>query len=217
MVSDSELRHDVEAELDWDARIDSRQIGVAVKNGVVSLTGHVGSYLEKRAAEEAAQSIDGVTAVANDIVIELPFDSRRGDAEIAESAVAALRANVSVPSSGVKIYVRDGWVTLEGHVSTWHEKNAAEVALGTLHGIKGMSNNITLRPQVSVDDVQTKIADAFRRRAQLDASNIRVHAEDGTVTLEGEVSTWHERNQAEIAAWQAPGVSKVIDKLVVHP
>lgn len=217
MTSDTQLRHDVEAELDWDARIDSRQVGVAVKNGIVSLTGYVGSYLERRAAEEAAQSVEGVKAVANDVAIELPSNAKRTDAEVAEAAVAALQANVSVPSKSVKIYVRDGWVTLEGEVSTWHQKNTAEVALAALPGIKGLSNNLAIRSQISVDDVQTKIVDAFRRRAQLDAKKVRVFAQDGTVTLEGEVSSWHERNQAEIAAWQAPGVSQVIDKLTIRP
>ncbi len=217
MVSDTQLRHDVEAELDWDARVDSRQIGVAVKSGVVSLTGYVGSYLERRAAEQAAQSVEGVKAVANDIAIELPSQTKRTDAEVAEAAVTALQANVSVPATGVKIYVRDGWITLEGEVSTWHQKNAAEVALTTLPGVKGLSNNLAIRSPISTDDVQIKIADAFRRRAQLDAKKIRVVAQDGTVTLEGEVSSWHERNQAEIAAWQAPGVSQVVDNLTIRP
>lgn len=217
MISDLELRHDVEAELDWDARIDSRQIGVAVKNGVVSLSGHVGSYLERRAAEEAAQSVEGVKAVANDIVIELPFAAKRSDAEVAEDAVAALQSHVSIPSDKIKIFVRDGWITLEGEVSTWYQKNSAEEALTTMRGVKGLTNNVVIRSRSSTTDVQSKIADAFRRRAQLDASKIHVHAVDGTVTLEGEVSSWQERNQAEIAAWQAPGVSQVVDKLAVRP
>lgn len=215
-ISDTQLRHDVEAELDWDTRIDSRQIGVAVKNGVVALTGHVDSYLEQRAAEEVAQSVDGVKAIANDIAVELPSQAKRSDAEVAEAAVLALQSNVSVPSGSIKIYVRDGWVTLEGDVTTWHEKNAAEVALTSLHGLKGLSNNLLIRSHPSVNDIETSIADAFRRRAQLDASHVRVSVLEGTVTLEGEVGSWHERNQAEIAAWQAPGVSKVIDKLTIQ-
>jgi osmotically-inducible protein OsmY len=217
MLSDNQLRHDVEAELDWDARIDSRDIGVAVKNGVVSLSGHVGSYLQRRAAEEAAQAVEGVKAVANDIVIELPFAAKRTDTQIAEAAVAALQSNVSIPSDRIKIYVREGWITLEGEVSTWYQKNAAELALTALHGIKGVSNNVVIRTKTSASDVQGKIAEAFRRRAQLDAEKVRVQVVDGTVTLEGEVSSWHERNQAEIAAWQAPGVSQVVDKLSVRP
>jgi len=217
MISDAQLRHDVEAELDWDARVDSRQIGVAVKDGVVSLTGQVGSYLERRAAEQAAQSVEGVKAVANDIVIELPFAAKRSDTQIAAAAVSALQSNISVPSDRIKIYVRDGWISLEGEVSSWYQKNAAEAALTALHGVKGLTNNVVIRAQTSASDIQGKIGEAFRRRAQLDATKVQVQVIDGIVTLEGEVSSWQERNQAEIAAWQAPGVSKVIDKLTVRP
>ena len=217
MIVDTQLRHDVEAELEWDARFDSRQIGVAVKNGVVALSGHVGSYAERRAAEESVQSIAGVKAVANDIAVELASSTKRSDAEIAEAAVNALKTNVSIPANSIKIFVRDGWVTLEGQVSMWHQRNAAETALTPLQGVKGISDNITISSQVFVGDVEGKIEDAFRRRAHLDAKKISVKALDGTVTLEGEVHSWQERTQAESAAWQAPGVSQVIDKLTVQP
>jgi len=216
-MNDQQLRHDIEAELEWDMRFDSRQIGVAVKNGVVALSGHVGSYAEKRAAEEAAQSVTGVRAVANDILIELPTTARRTDAELAESVVAALQSNVSVPADRIQAFVRDGWVTLEGEVSMWFQKSAAEATLSSLAGIKGVSNNIGINAQASVGEVKDKIEDAFRRQARLDANNISVTANGGTVTLEGTVQTWGERQAAESAAWQAPGVSQVIDKVVVRP
>lgn len=216
-INDQQLRHDIEAELDWDSRFDSRQIGVAVKNGVVALSGHVGSYAEKRAAEEAAQSVTGVRAVANDILIELPSTARRTDAELAESVIAALQSNVSVPAERIQAFVRDGWVTLEGEVAMWYQKSAAEAALASLTGIKGVSNNIGINAQASVGEVKDKIEDAFRRRARLDANNITVTANGGTVTLEGTVQTWGERQAAESAAWQAPGVSQVIDKVIVRP
>jgi osmotically-inducible protein OsmY len=216
MSNDTQLRHDIEAELDWDPRFDARQIGVAVKNGVVSLTGYVSSYAERCAAESAAQSVAGVKALANDIAIELPSTAQRTDAEIAEAALAALNSNVSVPAGDIKLIVRDGWLTLEGQVKMWYQKSAAEFALSGLHGIKGISNNIAIRSQASVTNVQTQIEDAFRRRAQLDAKKIRVRTLDGTVTLEGEVPTWQERQQAENAAWQAPGVLQVIDNLSVR-
>jgi len=216
-INDQQLRHDIEAELDWDTRIDSRQIGVAVKNGVVALSGHVGSYAERRAAEEAAQSIAGVKAVANDIAVELSSDIKRSDAEIAEAAVNALKANVCIPADGIKIFVRDGWVTLEGEVATWYQKSATETAVSPLAGVKGVSNSININPQASVGEVKSKIEDAFRRRARLDANNISVTADGGTVTLEGTVHTWGERQAAESAAWQAPGVSQVLDKVVVRP
>ena len=216
-INDLQLRCDVEAELDWDNRLDSRQIGVAVKNGVVALSGYVGSYAEKRAAEEAVQSLSGVRAVANDIVIELPSTAHRTDAEIAESVIAALQDNVAVPADQLRVFVRDGWITLEGEVVMWFQKSAAEAAVNALPGVKGISNNITINTDASVEDVKTKIEDAFRRRAQLDARNIRVTASGGTVTLEGEVHSWGERQQAESAAWQAPGVSRVVDRISVRP
>jgi osmotically-inducible protein OsmY len=217
MYDDTQLRHDVEAELDWDPRFDSRQIGVAVKNGVVALTGQVGSYSERRAAQEAAQMVGGVKAIANDIVVEPPFGAKRSDAQIAEDALAALKAHVSVPAADIKLVVHEGWLTLEGQVGLWHQKSAVDNCLSGLRGVKGISNNISIRNQVSAANVQQKIEDAFRRRAQLDAKKIIIKTSEGTVTLEGEVHSWQERQQAEIAAWQAPGVSQVIDKLSVRP
>lgn len=214
---DLAIRHDVLSELDWDPRFDSRNIGVAVKNGVVALSGHVGSYAQRQAAEEAAQAVAGVTAVANDIVIELGFEANRTDAEIAEAAVAALEGNVSVPARDIRVLVRDGWVTLSGEVGMWYQKNAAQAAVANLRGIKGITNNVTIRSFVSAAEIKGKIQDAIRRRAQTDADNIQVKAEAGAVTLEGQVSSWAQRQQAEMAAWQAPGVSQVIDNLVVRP
>ena len=214
---DMAIRHDVLSELDWDPRFDSRNIGVAVKNGVVALTGHVGSYAERRAAEEGAQSVAGVAAVANDIIIELPFEAKRTDAELAEAVVSALKSNISVPADDIKVVVRDGWITLDGEVAMWYQKNAAQTALANLRGIKGIMNNIGIRAFVSAADVKGKIQDAIWRRALSDAKNIQVKASDGAVTLEGHVSSWADRQQAEMAAWQAPGVSKVIDNLSVRP
>ena len=217
MIDDSKLRRDVEAELEWDPRFDARQIGVAVKNGAVALTGHLSSFTQRCAAEEAAKSVAGVRALANDIVVELPFDVARSDADIAESALFALNSNASVPASEVRAIVRDGWVTLEGHVSMWFERIAAQGAVAHLRGIKGVINDIVIRPDVSTTDVRTHIEEAFRRSAQINGGKIRVAAHEGVVTLEGEVQSWAERNQAEVAAWQARGVSRVIDKLHVHP
>jgi osmotically-inducible protein OsmY len=214
---DMAIRHDVLSELDWDPRFDSRNIGVAVKNGVVALSGHVGSYAERQDAQEAAQSVAGVTAVANDIIIELAFEATRTDAELAESVVGALKGNISVPANDIKVIVRDGWITLDGQVAMWYQKDAAQNALANLRGVKGIINNISIRAFVSAAEVKGKIQDAIRRRAQTDAQNIQVKAADGAVTLEGQVSSWAERQQAEMAAWQAPGVSKVIDNLSVRP
>jgi osmotically-inducible protein OsmY len=217
MKNDLALRHDVLSELDWDPRFDSRNIGVAVKNGVVALSGHVGSYAERRAAQDAVQSIAGVKAVANDIVIELPFDTQRTDAEVAEAALQALKNHISVPANDIRVLVQNGWVTLEGEVALWYQKNAAEGALSNLHAVKGIVNNISLRNHACAPDVKKKIEDALRRHAELDAQNIVVKTTDGTVTLEGHVSSWLERQQAEMAAWQARGVSRVIDNLSMRP
>lgn len=216
MASDTQVRDNVEAELDWDARVDSRQIGVAVKDGIATLTGHVGSYAERRAAEEAALSVAGVKAVANDIRIDLPFDGKRTDADIAQAAIDALALNVTVPSNAVKVSVHDGWITLDGQVPTWYQKTVAEDALIHMRGVMGISNHITVRSQPSVHDVERKIKAALHRRAQLDANSIHVTAKDGTVTLEGEVGSWSERGEAEFAAWQAPGVANVVDNLSVR-
>lgn len=217
MKNDLALRHDVLSELDWDPRFDSRNIGVAVKNGVVSLNGHVGSYAERRAAQEAVQSIAGVQAVANDLVVELASDTQRPDAEIAEAALQALKNHISVPATDIKLVVQNGWVILEGEVAVWYQKNAAEDALAGLHGVKGILNQINIRNRACAPDVKKKIEDALRRHAELDAQNIVVKTADGTVTLEGHVSSWLERQQAEIAAWQAPGVSRVINNLSMRP
>lgn len=216
MISDTEVRNNVEAELDWDARVDSRQIGVAVKDGIVTLTGHVSSYAQRRAAEEAAQSVQGVKALANEITIDLTFDAKRTDAEVAQAALDALAANVSVPANAIKLSVNAGWITLEGQVPTWYQKNAAEQALIHMRGVQGISNHIAVQSPISVRDVQRKITAALHRRAQVDATKISVIASGDTVTLDGEVDSWEERSAAESAAWQAPGVSKVVDNLVVR-
>jgi|SRR5579863_290654 osmotically-inducible protein OsmY len=214
---DLAVRHDVLSELDWDPRVDSRNIGVAVKNGVVTLTGRVGSWAERRAAEEAAQLVAGVLAVANDVVIMLPSEATRSDAELAELAVSALGTNVSVPVKDIKLVVRDGWITLSGEVAMWYQKNAAEAALAHMRGVKGILNNIKIRSFASAEEVRGKIEEAIRRRAESDAHSIIVKAADGAITLEGQVSSWAQRQQAEMAAWQAPGVSRVIDNLNVRP
>lgn len=217
MSEDMQLRRDVEAELDWDPRFDSRRIGVSVKGGVVALSGQVGSYAESRAAQEAVQSVVGVQAVANDIVVDLPQASKLSDADLAEAAVTILKHHASVSCSEVKLVVREGWITLEGQVDQWFQRNAVEAALSSLRGVKGISNNIAIRRQAAQNDVQARIQEAFRRRALTDAKQISVRIVEGTVTLEGRVRSWQERQQVENAAWQSPGVSQVIDKLTISP
>lgn len=216
MKTDSQLRDDVQAELDWDASFDGRDIGVAVKNGVVTLTGHVNSYAERLAAQNAAGSVSGVQAIANELEVRLMGDAQRSDTDIAEAALTALKANVVVPS-GIKVVIHDGWMTLNGEVSAFYQKKAAEHAVHYLRGLRGVTNNITIKPKASATNIKQKIESAFQRHAHRDAEKISVAVNDGTVTLIGEVHTWQERQEAEDAAWRAPGVIKVKDHLVIRP
>ena len=219
MKSDRQIRDDVEAALDWDPSFDSRKIGVAVQNGVVTLTGHVNAFPDRVAAQKTALGVTGVKAIANEIEINLPLDAKRSDTDIAGSAMGALNANISVPSDHVKVAVQDGWITLTGKVDWWYQKNAAEMAVHYLRGVRGVSNNLTISApptKVSSSEVRSKIESAFQRQAHLYAQKIKVAVEGNTVTLEGEVPTWQERWEAETAAWSAPGVSKVQDHLVIR-
>src|SRR5579863_706670 len=216
MKTDVHLRDDVETQLDWDPRFDSQGIGVAVKNGVVALSGHVASYADRWAAQDAAQSVAGVRAIANELSVDLASETQRTDPQIAEATLKALGADVFIPVSGIKVAVHDGWVTLSGQVDFWYQREAAERTVTHLRGVKGLANDITVTPQAIGADVKAKIEDAFRRRASLDARNIRVHTDGGTVILDGEVGCWHERQYAEAAARAAPGVSLVKDHLSIR-
>jgi osmotically-inducible protein OsmY len=211
MKTDIQLRTDVEAELKWDPSLDDRGIVVAAKDGIVTLAGTVPSYSDRWAAEKATKGISGVRAIANDIEVK-PI-STRTDQEIAAAAVNALKAHVSVPASDLKVIVSGGWLTLEGKAALWYQKNAAETAVRSLWGVKGISNNIQIQPPADAGDIRGKIHEAFKRHADLDAGKVNVSVLDGTVTLTGEVHSWHEREDAERAAWAAPGVSRVKNDL----
>ena len=218
MKTDMELRRDVQAQLDWDPRFDARDIALGVKDGVVTLTGTVGCYAERAAAEEATQTVAGVRAIANDIEIGLQESSRRDDPEIAASALLALKSHASVPADSIKVIVSNGWITLEGDVSMRFQADLAEKTVQNLWGVKGVINNIRLRKPslITVSEVKAKIEDAFRRHAQLDADTIRVSLDDETLILSGEVHSLRERNDAEAAAWAAPGVTKVDNRIHVQ-
>jgi osmotically-inducible protein OsmY len=218
MEADLRLRRDVQAALDWDPRFDARDIAISVKDGVVTLTGKVASFAEKNAAEEATQAVRGVGAIANEIEIALQEAAKRDDSHIAAAALAALRAHASIPADNIKVIVRNGWITLEGEVSLRFQHDTAEMAVQNLWGVKGVVNNITLRalPQATATDVKTKIEDAFRRHAQLDADAIRVSVDDGKLILSGEVHSLRERNDAEAAAWAAPGVRQIENRIRVQ-
>jgi osmotically-inducible protein OsmY len=215
MTSDSQLQSDVQAELKWKPSVDAAHIGVAAKENIVTLTGQVTHYTEKAAAEEAAKGVYGVKAVANDIVVELLDSSRRTDQDIAQAALSAMSWDFEVPADKIKVVVKNGWVTLEGSVDWQYQKDAAKRCVQYLMGVTAVTNLIAINPTVKWSDVKSQIEDSFRRNAELDARRIGVDTFEGTVTLNGNVSSWAERDEAVIAAWAAPGVTSVDDQLTV--
>jgi osmotically-inducible protein OsmY len=217
MKTDSELKHDVEHELKWEPSVNEAHIGVTVKNGVVTLTGHVPAYAEKYGAERAAKRVYGVKAVADELDVNLPGHSKRSDEEVAVACVAALKAHYSVPDDKIKVVVRSGWVMLEGEVEWQYQRAATETAVRYLTGVKGVTNGITVKAHASAKDVKEKIEAAFKRSAEIDARRVTVDARDGKVVLRGSVRSWAEREEAQQAAWAAPGVVAIENDLVVMP
>lgn len=216
MRTDRQLQQDIAEELRWEPRISDREIGVAVKGGVVTLTGSVPSFADRYAAETVVEGIRGVKALANELTVKLPAASFRSDTEIAHKTVDALRWDVSVPDERIKARVSDGWVVLEGEVDWAFQKEAAFRAVRSLTGVRGVTNAIKITPAFASSlEVTQKIKDALRRRAEREADRIQVSTRDHVVTLAGTVASFADRRAAEAAAWSAPGVTEVKDDLVV--
>lgn len=215
MKSDHALRQDVIDELAWEPSVNDTAIGVEVVDGVVTLTGHLGSFAEKKAAERAVQRVAGVRAIAEEIDVKLPISSKRTDADIARTAVTALEWNASIPAGKVHLKVEDGWITLTGEVEHAYQRAAAEQAVRGLMGLIGVSNQITLAPALQPKDVKVRIEAALQRRAHMDTQSINVTVNGDQIVLSGNVHSFGERVAALEAAHDAPGVTRVIDHMHV--
>lgn len=219
MKSDAMLRSDIVAELNFDPAITTAatDIGVIVKDGVVTLTGHPASHAEKHAIERAAQRVRGVKALAIEMSVKLAPGFERTDADIALAAERALEWNILVPDEAIRPMVENGWITLNGRVEWEYQRRAAEVAVRNLLGVKGVTDLVEVKARFSPVDIEKKIKEALHRQADRDSEHIEVIVNGGQVTLRGKVRSWAERKAAQGAAWSAPGVASVVNNLLVEP
>jgi osmotically-inducible protein OsmY len=214
-MTDLELKKSVESELSYEPSINPAEIGVAAKDGIVTLTGRIPSYWEKVAAERAAMRVAGTKAVVNQIEVRLPTSSERTDEDIARAALDALKWSVLIPPDRIKVKVSKGWVTLEGMVDWQFQKTAAENAVRKLYGVLGVSNFVEVKVSVSKSELKVAIESALKRSAEVDAKQIKVETDGDKVILRGSVRSWYEREEAERAAWRSPGVRSVDNRILV--
>lgn len=215
MSNDTQLKQSVLDELSWDPSIKAAHIGVTAKDGVVTLMGHVETYMEKSAAERAARRVKDVKAVAEEIEVRLPFSVKRKDDDIAAAALSQIKWDVSVPNDTVTVKVEKGWVTLNGELEWHYQIEAAADAVRNLFGVVGVSNLITLSPRANAATISDDIVHALHR-SWFDPKNIKVTARDGNVTLSGTVNSWSDRNLAAETAWSAPGAMTVENNIRVN-
>ena len=215
MKSDADLKKDVIAELAWDPAVDSTAIGVAVKDGVVTLSGHLDTFAGKHAASRALRRVAGVQAIALEIDVKLSPGHNRNDTDIAAGAEEALKWNTRVPVESIRLTVDHGWITLQGDLEWDYQRRSVEKALRPLMGVVGISNEITLRAKVQAGDLSRKIEEALARQARREAKHIQVDVDGTTVKLSGTVHSWQEREAAQGVAWSAPGVQVIVNELRV--
>lgn len=216
MKTDVQIREDVLDELMWEPMLKPAEIGVAVTDGVVTLSGYVNDYSKKLAAEKAVKRVKGVKAVAEDIQVRLPFEMQKDDEEIAGEVVNALKWNTNIPDEKISIKVDNGWVTLDGELEWQFQRDAALAAVRDLVGINGVINLLKLKPVLSASIIKSNIRKALERNADLEADKITIDTSDSTVTINGKVHSWSEKSEAERAIWATPGVAKVINHLEIN-
>ncbi len=215
MKTDAQIQKDVIEELNWEPLLNGTEIGVAVKNGVVSLFGNVDTFNKKASVENAVKRVDGVKALAENVVVKLTDAGKRTDSEISEAIINALKWNTSVPDDKIMIKVENGWVTLEGTVEWAFQSNAVRSAVENLAGVEGITNNIIIIPKIKTADVKRRIMAAFHRNASIDANNINIDVQGNKVILSGKVSSLSEKENAENAAWLAPGINTVENNIAI--
>jgi osmotically-inducible protein OsmY len=216
MKTDAQIQKDVMDELNWEPRLKASEIGVSVDDGIVCLAGFVENYSQKLNAEKSIQKITGVRGLVNNINVKLTHDGQKNDLEIAEAVANAMKWNTTIPDQEIKVKVENGWVTLNGEVEWDFQRQAAHKESAKLLGVRGVINNISLKPRATVNDVKSKILKSFERNAVLDAKGIKVDVNGSKITISGTVHSWEERSDAEIAAWSAPGVTDVNNKIEVR-